>query len=239
MTHLKTCAAGRPGMNKVTLWFLCCLLVCGTLFRVVRPALALGASDLCRTAAARAAAESGVPNEVLVAITLAETGRSAGHELQPWPWTINAGGEGHWFPDRAAAMTFANSLLAAGQTNFDVGCFQINLRWHGAAFASLDAMFDPDANARDAARFLAGLAREGGGWSVAAGAYHSRTQTLAQSYRARFDAILASQGEGDDDPPAAAQPMYGLSGYDHPLLQARDGSRTPGSLVTLPRVPAS
>ncbi len=152
---------------------------------------------------------------------------------------INAGGEGHWFPDRATAVRFAEELRAAGRTNFDVGCFQLNLRWHGGAFESIEAMFDPERNARYAAQFLANLAREGGGWSAAAGAYHSRTPDLAERYRDRFDAIRADLGDlpAAPDTPATTDELH--DGYSHPLLQARDAPRTPGSLVPLGPVPAT
>jgi hypothetical protein len=196
-------------------------------------------SDLCRAASASAADETGVPADVLLAISLTETGRDTGDGLAPWPWAINAGGEGHWFPDRATAVRFAEDLQAAGRTNFDVGCFQLNIRWHGDAFSSIDAMFDPDANARYAARFLADLVQEGGGWSVAAGAYHSRTPEHAQRYRDRFEEIRADLG---DMPIAPLAPSAGPEegpGYSHPLLQARDAPRTPGSLVPLGPVPAT
>ena len=206
-----------------------------------RPALATNPADLCQSAAGAAAAETGVPGNVLVAITLTETGRSLDGRLQPWPWTVNEGGEGHWFPDRATAERFAEELLRAGKTSFDVGCFQINYRWHGEAFEGVAAMFDPDRNARHAARFLTDLAAEGGSWSDAAGAYHSRTEALAARYRTRFDTILASL-EGGVPAPApggAARAQAAGSGYSHPLLQAREAPRTPGSLVPLAPVPAT
>jgi hypothetical protein len=217
-----------------------CIILFGVLGIVSgQDVLAADPSDLCRAASASAAEDSGVPADVLLAISLTETGRDTGDGLAPWPWAINAGGEGHWFPDRATAVRFAEELQAAGRTNFDVGCFQLNLRWHGDAFESIDAMFDPEANARYAARFLADLAGEGGGWSVAAGAYHSRTPEHAQRYRDRFEEIRADLG---DMPVAPLAPSPGSDegpGYSHPLLQARDAPRTPGSLVPLGPVPAT
>jgi soluble lytic murein transglycosylase-like protein len=200
--------------------------------------LASDPADLCRYAAATASQETGVPAEVLTAITLTETGRNSGEQLQPWPWTINSDGEGHWFANRSEAQTYAEDLLRAGRTRFDVGCFQINMHWHGDAFASLEAMFDPVTNARYAAQFLAGLAQETGGWSAAAGAYHSRTEALAERYRARFDAIIAGMAVSSPGVPAA-DPLPSPQGYSHPLLQAREGPRTPGSLVPLASVPST
>lgn len=45
--------------------------------------------------------------------------------------------------------------IGQGAGNLDIGCFQLNYRWHGAAFASLADMFDPDRNATYAADYLA------------------------------------------------------------------------------------
>lgn len=149
-------------------------------------------ADLCDRAAADAARATGVPLAVLQAIALTETGRNRGGRLRPWPWAINQGGPGHWFDSRAAAEAHVRALIAEGRRNIDIGCFQINLRWHGHAFATPEAMFDPAANAHYAAQFLSGLAAELGSWEAAAGAYHSRTPELAERYGARFRRHLAA-----------------------------------------------
>jgi len=73
----------------------------------------------------------------------------------------------------------------------DLGCFQINLRWHGRAFDTLDQMLDPARNARYAARFLAALHDETGDWTAAAAAYHSRTSDHARAYLERLSIVLA------------------------------------------------
>lgn len=152
-------------------------------------------SARCEAAIVQGARESGVPQEVLHAISLTETGRKEGGSLRPWPWAINREGQGYWFKTREEAFHFAQGSLAAGRKSFDVGCFQINYRWHGHNFASLEAMFDPLTGARYAARFLSDLFAETGDWSRAAGAYHSRTPHFAGIYRARFDRIRAGLGE--------------------------------------------
>lgn len=158
---------------------------------------------LCEQAAARAARETGVPLNVLRAIALTETGRRRDGRMQPWPWTLNADGTGYWLDTRTQAEARFHSLKAAGARSIDIGCFQINQRWHGEAFPSVEAMFDPEANALYAARFLARLEAEFGSWEGAAGAYHSRTPELAARYRARFRTHLASL---DALPPAVAGP---------------------------------
>lgn len=135
-------------------------------------------------------------------------GALRGGRLRPWPWAINREGQSYWFASRDEALAFARQSLAEGRTSFDVGCFQINYRWHGQGFASLEAMFDQDQSGIYAARFLRDLYGETGSWSAAAGAYHSRTPEFAEIYRARFDRILADLG--------AAPPPVALAEADEP-----------------------
>lgn len=146
---------------------------------------------LCDEAALLASTESGVPVDVLRSISLTETGRKRDGHFRPWPWTVNMEGMGKWFDTYAEAQAYVDRHFGRGARSFDVGCFQINYRWHGDAFASLEEMFDPQANARYAARFLGELHDEFGDWSRAAGAFHSRTPALARKYAARFDRIRA------------------------------------------------
>ncbi len=147
-------------------------------------------SALCERAVVEGARMTGVPQEILHAITLTETGREKAGRMRPWPWAINREGEGRWSRNRAEALAFARESLAAGRTSFDVGCFQINYRWHGQHFDSLEQMFDPIAGAVYAGMFLRDLHAETGNWSKAAGFYHSRTPDLSVIYQARFDRIL-------------------------------------------------
>jgi len=151
---------------------------------------------LCEAAAREAAAETGVPLKVLNAIALTESGRNHGGRRRPWPWTVNFGGPGFWYDSSEEAQLAIAERQAVGTTNFDVGCFQINHRWHGDAFDTMAQMFDPTSNARYAARFLAQLFQETGSWPDAAAAYHSRTPELAEAYRARFLALH----DGLEDP---------------------------------------
>lgn len=175
---------------------------------VARASVAQDTPALCLMAARTAASKTGVPLPILLAITLTETGRTTETGLQPWPWAVNQAGEGHWFDTPAEAVEFAESQLDLGLRNFDVGCFQVNHRWHSKGFSSTADMFDPASNALYAARFLADLYTENGDWPRAAAAYHSRTPEFATKYQARFEAILAGLSDQDlpdlmaDDPPA-------------------------------------
>lgn len=139
--------------------------------------------NLCRNAAIKAADRHGVPREVMLAITLVETRTKRGGHSGPWPWTVNVAGKGAWFDTRAAALLHAQSARERGQNSFDVGCFQLNYRWHGEHFASIDEMFEPGPSGDYAARFVRDLYAESGNWMTAAGHYHSRTPVHSKRYR--------------------------------------------------------
>ena len=79
---------------------------------------------VCDWAAQRAARESGVPVQILRAITRTETGRTFGGTFGPWPWTVNHAGRGLWFEQRAEAFGYIAAAQRDGARNFDVGCFQ-------------------------------------------------------------------------------------------------------------------
>lgn len=210
------------------------------LFALVVPFAASATPDvaaICDSAARVAARESGVPLDVLRAISLTETGRKSQGKVRPWPWTVNMEGVGKWFDDFPSARRYVDRHFARGARSFDVGCFQINYKWHHQGFSSIDEMFDPIANARYAARFLTELYGEFGDWSRAAGAYHSRTPKYARKYTARFDRFRKNLS------PVAPEPLH-FATYEtetptaaprvnrYPLLQP--GSvRGAGSLVPL------
>jgi hypothetical protein len=207
-------------------------------------------SDLCLAAARDAARLSGVPLDVLLAVALTESGHAADGRgaPRPWPWTVNAAGEGRFFPSRDEALAWAEARLADGVESIDLGCFQINHRWHGHNFVSPAQMLDPLANATYAAGYLAQLAAAGRSWSEAAGAYHSRTPDLAAVYRARFEthrAAARAAGAADgrlagalalsDERPAAgaaAQGRVAQRGFGWPRPGGGGAPRL-GSLVPL------
>ena len=178
-------------------------LCCVTLVLCSTPALA--DASLCDRAARSAAEHTGVSLALLRAIMLAESGRDSGQGRAAWPWTLQSQGQGHWLASADDAAALARDLIAGGETNIDLGCFQINLRWHGQAFPSLAAMLDPDTNARYAADYLQDLYRQTGDWRSAAGAYHSRDATRAETYVTRLVALHDATG-GTAPPPAPSDP---------------------------------
>ena len=159
----------------------------------------------CGPAAISAERDSGVPTGLLGAIGSVETGRldQATGRADAWPWSTNLAGVGHYFSSKAEAIAWTAGQIASGQVSIDVGCFQINLKYHPAAFANLDDAFDPLSNARYAAVFLTGLYRRLGQWTTAVEYYHSADPALGQPYGQRVMALL---GGGEMRPPSALPP---------------------------------
>ncbi|RRH75802.1 lysozyme family protein [Falsigemmobacter faecalis] len=139
---------------------------------------------LCLAAILAAEAQYQIPNNLLLALGLQEAGYNAPGGLTVWPWSVNAAGEGRRFDSREEAMAFVRQRQSEGVRSIDLGCLQINLRWHPEAFLSLAEGFDPVVNVSYAARFLRGLYDEAGSWQLAAGRYHSHSPEPQQIYLA-------------------------------------------------------
>jgi hypothetical protein len=173
---------------------------------------------MCEAAIASAEADTKLPDRVLTAIALRESGRidpDTGR-VRPWPWTINFEGIGHFYDSKEAAIAAVQDIQAAGGQSVDVGCMQVNLMHHPEAFATLDQAFDPNSNAAYAGRFLKALFAESGDWGLAIAAYHSRTPGVGEPYR---DQVVATWNPKDpavlarlsfQPLPALAAPISGL-----------------------------
>ena len=168
---------------------------------------ASGDAGLCVRAILAAQERHGIPGNLLLGIGLQEAGTRRGGRLTVWPWAVNAAGEGRLFDTREAAMAWVRARREAGVRSIDVGCLQINLRWHPAAFASLEEGFDPWRNADYAARFLKSLHRKTGDWTLAAGSYHSFTPARRDVYLASLRRNLSAANARLDELSALAGPV--------------------------------
>lgn len=150
--------------------------------------------EACRVAILAAAARHGIPPDLLLAISLVESGRRdpATGTRMPWPWTANAEGQDYRFESSAQAAAWVRQKQAGGLASIDTGCMQVNLKFHPEAFATVEDAFDPVRNADYAARFLRSLhdGPAGGVWMRAAGFYHSQTPERAEWYQGLVEAAL-------------------------------------------------
>jgi Transglycosylase SLT domain len=148
------------------------------------PEPGLSPGDQCRAAIAAAERGHGIPPRLLAAIGRVESGRRdpVTGRWSPWPWTINAEGQGYFFATEAEAIATVRSLRARGVRSIDVGCMQVNLMHHPDAFANLDQAFEPATNADYAARFLVQLHDETHDWVTATADYHSSNPAEGTPY---------------------------------------------------------
>lgn len=188
---------------------------------------------LCDDAAHQAAREFSIPVDVLLAITRVETGLTRDGAHGPWPWTINLAGKGHYYDTADEAIDHIERARAKGARSFDVGCFQINHKWHGQAFASIPVMFDPVENARYAAQYLQRLRKEMGSWKRAIGAYHSRTAHRSAAYRNKVEKMRKRLGKDDLKPPRSVKDPTSNTPQSNAVQPKSSRSRT-GKANTFP-----
>jgi len=183
---------------------------------------AVAPGSLCRAGIIAAERAAALPPQLLSAIGRVESGRRdpVSGAMAPWPWTINAEGQGSFYDTKAQAIAAAQALQARGVRSIDVGCMQINLMHHPDAFASLDQAFDPSANAAYAARFLTNLHAQTNDWSRAAARYHSATPELGAAYQAKVATALTQERQIASGGPAPMQPWPAMPGAAPNGMQA-------------------
>jgi hypothetical protein len=146
--------------------------------------LAVQPGLLCQQAIETAGRAHATPPGLMAAIGRVESGRHdpVSGTLHPWPWTVDAEGQGVFYDSKAQAIAAVRALQARGVASIDVGCMQVNLMHHPDAFNSLEQAFDPMANADYAGRFLVELHGQTGAWPAATALYHSATPELGAAY---------------------------------------------------------
>ena len=139
---------------------------------------------LCLKETVRQEKRGRIQTNLLSAIALVESGRFS--KKYPsgvsWPWTVTAEGKGTFHPSKDDALSAVRALQAKGVDNIDVGCMQINLKYHPDAFDSLEDALDPAKNVAYAAEFLKRNYGETKSWGEAATRYHSKTVRKAFRY---------------------------------------------------------
>ena len=149
--------------------------------------------ELCQIAIKDIEQSLHIKENLLQTIASVESGRyisKVGKRL-PWPWTVHAKGKGYYFPTKQEAVSAVKKFQAEGYTNIDVGCMQINLKYHGSAFNSLEEAFDPKENVSYSANFLLKLNKKNQNWQKTAMQYHSKKQASGLNYKNRLETHYA------------------------------------------------
>lgn len=190
------------------------------------PAMAAPVALSCERAIAGAERRVQTAPGLLRAIGLVESGRRDDRgERRPWPWTVTAEGVGTYFASKEDAIAAVLTLQARGVTSIDVGCMQVNLQYHPAAFRSLDEAFDPAPNTAYAARFLTSLYARFGDWPAAAAAYHSQTPGPAAEYAKLIAAVWSGAPVPVVAGPGGAEIVRLPSGGQMRVFRSADGGR--------------
>jgi len=157
------------------------------------PTIATGLAPglLCRRAIESAERGTAIAPHLLAAISRVESGRQdpLSGQWHPWPWTVDAEGQGSFYDTKAEAVAAVRAMQARGVQSIDVGCMQVNLMHHPDAFPNLEMAFEPQVNAAYAARFLRELFAQTGDWSKATALYHSATPELGAEYQRKVQAV--------------------------------------------------
>ena len=129
----------------------------------------------CKTAIALAEQNHGLPQGLLMAIARTESGKwsKVTGRAEPHAWAINNAGNNYYPKTWQESYAIINKLRKRGETNIDIGCMQINWRWHVQEFDNIKHMMDAYASADYAARFLARLKQRHKTWKKAIACYHN------------------------------------------------------------------
>jgi hypothetical protein len=141
-------------------------------------------ANMCVRAAHIYEKEHGLPQGLLQSVTLVETGtyNKNTKSKSPWPWTVNVKGKGYHFKTKEAAVTFAEEQVSKGLKSIDVGCGQVNMKFHGNNFNDIQHAMSPKANLEYAAKMIADNFKRTQNWHTAVAWYHSKTEKYNKRY---------------------------------------------------------
>ena len=87
------------------------------------------------------------------------------------------------------ALRSLEERIKKGVTNIDIGCMQLNFRWHKGFFNNLSDMINPIKNVDYAARFLNKLHQRHRSWEKAVKYYHSSKSKYNVKYYRKVKAV--------------------------------------------------
>ena len=128
---------------------------------------------LCENTIESVELQTDIPKGLLLGIGKAEAIRKINNKYIIWPWTINHAGKSLFFDNKEQMKNYVFKNLKRKDFNIDVGCMQINIKWHKNNFKKISDMFEVTPNISYAASFLKQLKNKHGSWDKAIKHYHS------------------------------------------------------------------
>ena len=129
--------------------------------------------NLCENTIESVEIQTEIPKGLLLGIGKAEAIRKIKNKFVIWPWTINHAGKSMFFDTKKQMRNYVFKNLKRNDLNMDVGCMQINIKWHKNNFKKISDMFEVNPNISYAASFLQQLKNKHGSWDNAIKHYHS------------------------------------------------------------------
>ena len=109
---------------------------------------------LCENTIESVELQTDIPKGLLLGIGKAEAIRKINNKYIIWPWTINHAGKSLFFDTKKQMTNYVFKNLKRNDFNIDVGCMQINIKWHKNNFKKISDMFEINPNISYAASFL-------------------------------------------------------------------------------------
>ena len=121
-----------------------------------------------------------LPNKLLTSIALVESGIKKS-EFKSWPWTLNVSGKSMYFDNKSETIEYLKSNINL-KKSIDVGCMQINTKYHLKNFKDLSHLVEPEENVKYAAIYLLKLYKKHKSWNEAVSRYHSSIPKRKKNY---------------------------------------------------------
>jgi len=118
--------------------------------------------------------QHGIPKGLLVAMAKVESGFN--------PHALNINGKAVLACNQQESLEIIKQELQIQNYNIDVGLLQINLKYHGREFDSINSMLDVRENLAYAAIFLSKLYKKHNSWAQAVRYYHSGNSAFNRKY---------------------------------------------------------
>ena len=158
--------------NKVLL-FLFLILFCSD--------LSSKSLNICNFYTEKFGKKFNLPTNLLTSISLVESGiKKENKNFSSWPWTLNVEGKPIYFDTKEDVINHLEQNR--DKKSIDVGCMQINTKYHMNNFDSFAQMIEPEENVRYAAIFLAKLFKRHKSWNKAISRYHSSNPNKQRKY---------------------------------------------------------
>lgn len=137
-----------------------------------------GVTSDCPTLIAQTEARRNIPRGLLMAIALTESGTGG----SPSPYAMNIAGRSHFARSGQEMANIISANWSRGVRSIDVGCMQINLKYHGGKFPRLTDLLNSTTNVEYGASYLIRLATASGSWKDAVMSYHNKNNPTRRAW---------------------------------------------------------